>query len=300
MAISHCWISERFNKRDELEPFLDLLKDATVRVALLVNFHLLESLLEFLDLLGHGARVGVLPSIRHVTLEDILAVVDVVPQGLHQTNFSLNFSDLVLRALNGSWLLKLLSVVPKNVGVGNEISDLNVDTPEGLECSFFSCAVAVEVALLHGGDILLEALLVSSDLHAILLALTIDKRSDLLLDVLGELFEGIPLIEELLCLLDLLVLADIVDLEELESFVKLVKIEHRLVVLFVDNFHAGLDSNEGLYVRKIFLLGNAAGCGLFHETLHHLDLLLNVLHHSGTGQMVDVCRGSRVEAGSVR
>ena len=79
MAFSHCGVSERLNKRDELEPLLDLLKEATVSIALLVNFHSFEGLLEFLNLLCHGACVGILPSIGHVTFESILAVINVVP-----------------------------------------------------------------------------------------------------------------------------------------------------------------------------------------------------------------------------
>jgi hypothetical protein len=55
-----------------------------------------------------------------------------------------------------------------------------------------------------------------NDFLLILLALIIDTGSDLLLDVLSKLLERGPLVEELLCLLDLLVLADVVNLEELE------------------------------------------------------------------------------------
>ena len=79
MAFSHCGVSERLNKRDELEPLLDLLKEATVSIALLVNFHSFEGLLEFLNLLCHGACVGFLPSIGHVADESFLTAMDVVP-----------------------------------------------------------------------------------------------------------------------------------------------------------------------------------------------------------------------------
>ena len=137
------------------------------------------------------------------------------------------------------------------------------------------------------------------DLNGILLAFTINNRSNLFLGVLGELLEASPLTEEFLSLLDLLVLADVVLLKELKSFVELVKVKHRLVILFVNNFHAVLDSDKGLYICEIFSFGCTASVGRFHEVLHVLDLFLNVLHHSGTGQMVVSSGAGSTEASFV-
>ena len=77
MSLSHCWLSELLAERDELHPLLDLLKDADVGVALLVDFHALESSLELFDLFVHGAGVGLLPRVGHVALEGLLAAIDV-------------------------------------------------------------------------------------------------------------------------------------------------------------------------------------------------------------------------------
>jgi len=139
-----------------------------------------------------------------------------------------------------------------------------------------------------------------NDFLLILLALIIDTGSDLLLDVLSKLLERGPLVEELLCLLDLLVLADVVDLEELEGFVELVEGQHSGIVLSVDSLHAVLDSDECLHLRKILVLGLGTNLSFLHEVLHLLDFLLSVLDHSRAGQMVDVSGGGCAEGGNVR
>ena len=62
------------------------------------------------------------------------------------------------------------------------------------------------------------------NLLGILLALTLDKWSNLFLGVPGELFERVPLSKELRGLLRLLVLADVVGGEELKRLVELVEV----------------------------------------------------------------------------
>lgn len=196
-------------------------------------------------------------------------------------------------------MLKRFSMLPEFVRDLNELEDLLVNKLQGLECFIFSGIIAEEITLLHESDVRLEAFLVGSNLLGILLALSIDKRSDLFFYVSGKLFEGVPLVEELLGLLRLLVLADVIDCKELERLIELIEVQHCRVVLGVNNLHGVLDCNEGSHISEIFAFAGTAGLGLFHEGLHLLNFLLSVLHHSGAGKMVHVRGGGCVKTGSI-
>ena len=190
-------------------------------------------------------------------------------------------------------------MLPEFVRDLNKLEDLAVNKLQGLECFIFSGIIAEEITLLHESDVRLEAFLVGSNLLGILLALSLDKWSDLFFYVSGKLFEGVPLVEELLGLLRLLVLADVIDCKELERLIELIEVQHRRVVLVVNNLHGVLDCNESSHFREILAFAGTAGLGFFHEGLHLLNFLLSMLHHSGAGKMVHVRWGGCVEAGSV-
>lgn len=181
-----------------------------------------------------------------------------IPESLHKAHFVLDLTNLGLGLLDQLWVLESLGVVLELVSLLDEFNDLTVDAREALERSLTASVITVEVALFHGSDVSLEVFLVTNDDGCVSLALAVDERSDLLLDVLAELLEGAPLVEEFLGLLDLLVLADVVLLKELERLVELVQVERGLVVLLEDNLHAVLDADEVLDHGEVLVLEGQA------------------------------------------
>lgn len=299
MAFTHRGVSKLTAEGQELEPLLDLFEDANVSVALLVNLHALESSLELLDLFLHVVGLGLLPGVVHVSLEDGLAVGDVVPKTLEEADLVLDLANLGLGAFNHLGVLKLVRVVLELVSLLNEVVNLAVDLLEGAECGLAASVVPVEVALLHGSDVSLQVFLVAGDSCDVLLALGVDKGSDLLLDILGKLLERSPFIEEFLAKLDFLFFLDSVGGEELEGLVELVENERGLVVEGVDLGHVVLDAHEGLHIAQILVLAGSTGGGLLHEGLLGGDLLLSEFQEGRTGQVVGVGWGCGVEGSSI-
>ena len=132
MALTHGFVSKLTTKRQELKPLLDLLKDSSVRVALLVDLHALESSLELLDLFFHVISLGLLPSVVHVAVEDALAGGDVGPEALHEADLILDLTNLDLGSLDSLWVLELLCVVLELLRLLNEGVDLIVDVLKAL------------------------------------------------------------------------------------------------------------------------------------------------------------------------
>jgi len=286
MTGTHGWVTELTAKGKELEPLFDLFKKANVCVALLVDFHLLEGSLEFLDLFFHVVGLSLFPGVVEVTLEDGLAISDMIPEALHEANLRSDLVNLVLRLLNSTGVLELRSVVLELISAGLEITNFTVHCREASQRLRTASVVAVEVTLLHGSDESLEFLLVFGDNGGVTLALLLDKRSDLLSDVLSELVKASPLVEEFLSLLHLLILGDAVGLEELERLVKLIEQKAGLFLAVEDSLHAVLDSDEGFHISEILTLDLGAGMSFLHECAELLDLLLSILNEAGASQVV--------------
>ena len=268
MAFTHRWFTKLANERKELKPFFDFLEETNVRIALLVDLHLLEGSFELLDLFLHFVRLGTLPSVIHVSLEDSLALSDVVPKTLHKGDFVLDLCDLDLRSLNGSRVLKFLSIVSELSCGFNLFIDLGSNILQTLERGFATSVIFVEIALLHIGNILLELFFVAGNHSHVSLALSIAKRSNLFLDILGKFLETLPIILELLSVFDLLILGDTMGLEECKRLSQLVQDESSGIVLGVHHLNAGLHTNESLNIAKILILGLGSSISLFDECLH--------------------------------
>jgi hypothetical protein len=185
VAFAHRGVSKLTAKGKELEPLLDLLEDADVGVALLVDFHGLENSLELLYLFLHVVGLSLLPRVVHVTLEDELAGVDVVPKNLHDAHLVLALQNLGLGSLDCLGVLELDSVVLELVGPLNEGCDFAVHELERRKRRLAAGVVSVELTLLHLSDVGLEVFFVLVDVGSVFLAFVGHQGGDLLLDVLG-------------------------------------------------------------------------------------------------------------------
>ena len=273
-------------KGKELKPLFDLLKDTNVGIAPFVDLHGFKNSLELLALFFHVVSLGLFPSVIEVTLEDGLAISDVIPEALHEGNFVMDLCDLILGGLDGVRVLELRSVVLEFISATLEIMDLSVHGRKTIQRRLTASIITVEVTLLHGSNESLELFLVLDDHGNIALALLVAKRSNFFLDVPGELLEVSPLVEQLGRRLDLLVLRDTISLEELERLVELIEQKGCLIIFTVDNLHGILDGNEVLDYTEILLLNRRTGSSFLHESLQLLDLLLDILDQGGAGQMV--------------
>lgn len=224
MAVTHGWVSQLSNKWQEDEPLLDFIKDTAVSVGTLVNFHVLEGLEELLHLVFHLVGLSLNPLGLKVALEDLLASADVVPKTLHVAKLNLDRVDVLVAAINKVGVVELLGSVAEVTGLLLVSSHLGVDGLEAGECVLTTAIVLVEVTLLHFLNELLELLLKLSNRNVVLLGLSGNNWGDLLLDVLGELLEGVPVIEELPGLLDLGVLNRALGSEEVKGLLELVQL----------------------------------------------------------------------------
>ena len=234
MAFAHGRVSERTNKKNELQPLLELLEDSNIGVAPLIDLHGLELLLKPLDNFVHLFGVGGLPSVDLEAAECVLAFVGMVPEGLHEAHLVLDLTDLNLRWLNEVGVLELDCVVFEVLSLSNELVNLSVDALEGRESLLTASLIPVEISLLHEIVEVLKCVLVVVDSELIGLALIVNLLGDLLLDFFGELLETSPFVEELLGLLCFLLLVDTVSGKEFERLVELVKNESSLIVLEED------------------------------------------------------------------
>jgi len=90
MSRSHCGVSEVRNKREEYEPFLDLILNTEVSVALLIAPHFLERFELVLDFIFHVTWIRLDPLRVHVGLEDFLHLLNEVPESDHILDLLLN------------------------------------------------------------------------------------------------------------------------------------------------------------------------------------------------------------------
>ena len=88
-------------------------------------------------------------------------------------------------------------------------------------------------------------------------------------------------------------------LEELEGFVKLVKKKNSFVVLSLDGLDVCFDVDQSLNIGKIFVLDSGSTLSLFDEGHHLLDLLLSVLDHGWTSEVVVLGISCGIEGGSI-
>jgi hypothetical protein len=107
MAFTHGRVTELRDEGNELQPALDLFEDASVSVAALVNFHLLEGLLELLGHVIHVITVGVVPRGLQVALKVGLAGSDVLPERSHVVDLELDGINLLDGVVNEVGVAKL-------------------------------------------------------------------------------------------------------------------------------------------------------------------------------------------------
>ena len=149
MTITHGWISQLANKRQEDEPLFDFFENSGVRIAALVNFHFFECFEQFLDLFLHFVGVSLEPLQVHVTLEDSLALVDVVPQNLHAAHFSFHGRNLTFNVVDEGSLLEFLSLEEQFGALIVVILDFVLDARQRLKSLFSARVVLVEVSFFH-------------------------------------------------------------------------------------------------------------------------------------------------------
>jgi len=138
-----------------------------------------------------------------------------VPKGNHVLNLTADGFDCLYRICYHIRVAKLSGIVAiVSDFVIKDFKLIAYKTKAILGLSYTSL-VLVEVTLLHLSSVDFEVLLKLLDKVSGLLVLSVDQRSDLLLNVLCKLLEGRKFIEEFLDLLDLRVLGDPMLLEHL-------------------------------------------------------------------------------------
>jgi len=225
MTVLHGWVSELTSKWKEDHPLLDLLKDASVGVASLVDLHFLKRLKELLDGVLHVIGLNLLPRSLEVSLEDILAVANVVPESFNGSKLDLNLLNLTLGGVHELRLSKLLGCEAKLVHVVLEGLDVVLDTLDLHHGLLLASIVLVEFLLLQVSDVALELLLELADDLDVLLRLVFNKRLNLFASLSSELLQVGPVVEQLLGVLGFLVFANAVARQVVESFLELVKSE---------------------------------------------------------------------------
>ena len=144
-----------------------------------------------------------------------MLLFDKVPKGNHVLNLTADGFDCLDRICYHIRVAKLSGIVAiVSDFVVKDFKLIAYKTKAILGLSYTSL-VLVEVTLLHLSSVGFEVLLKLLDKVSGLLVLSVDQRSDLLLNVLCKLLEGRKFIEEFLDLLDLRVLGDPMLLEHL-------------------------------------------------------------------------------------
>lgn len=129
-----------------------------------------------------------------------------VPKTLHEGNLILDFLDLDLRSFDSGGVLEFLGIVSQLGGFVDFFFDLTIDILKAAKSGVTSSVVAIEVTFLHTNDVLLQVFFVFGNHVHVFLALSLAKRSDLLLGFLGKFLKAGPLGEGLGSLLYFLVL----------------------------------------------------------------------------------------------
>jgi hypothetical protein len=185
MALAHCGVTELRNERQELKPFLDLLKDTNGGVAALFNLHFFEGFLELFDFIFHFGGFEVLPSGGLVLLEDVLAVGDMLPKQFHVVDLQLDDIYLLHGVIDEAGVAKLRGDVAELVDFVLKIANFTVDTLEFLNGLILSTVVFVEVALFHLLGVVFLVFLQLVNSVVVLRGFLGHKRADFLLHILG-------------------------------------------------------------------------------------------------------------------
>lgn len=120
-----------------------------------------------------------------------------VPETFHVVDSDFDGLNILDSFVNKVWLSEFLSVESKILDVVLEDFELIEDTVKFLLSDFGSAFVLEELSLLHllveGGDLLFELL----DVGLVSIVLLLNQWSDLLLGVLGNLFQFSPVLVDL-------------------------------------------------------------------------------------------------------
>lgn len=171
---------------------------------------------------------------------------------------------MLIAAINKVGVVELLGSEAEVLGLLLIDRNLRVDTFELAQGVLTAAVVLVEVTLSHLLDERFEFVLKLANLGVVLLGLAGNNRSNLLLDVLGELLKTSPVVKELLGLLDLGVLGEVLGGKEGKGLLELVELEHHGILLDMHGVDGVNDSEEGLNLGEVLILGVGGGGGLFH------------------------------------
>lgn len=166
--------------------------------------------------------------------KDLLAVADVVPETLHVVQLKLDLINVLVATVNQVRVFELFGGEAEIGGLLLVVSNLREDSVKLLKSRFTTAIILVEVTLLHFLDEELEFILELANLNVVLLGLGGDDWGDFLLDVLGQFLETSPVLEEFLCLFDLVVLGEVLGGKEVKGLLKLIELQEHVVRVVVN------------------------------------------------------------------
>jgi hypothetical protein len=188
----------------------------------------------------------------------------VVPEHLHVSALGLDCVNLLVATVDQVGVAELVSGVTEVLNPGFKILDFRVDLIKFDEGLLTTAFILVEVALLELLSEKFHLFLELADLVVVLLGLRANQRSNFFLDVLSELLEIGPVVEELLGLLDLRFLGGSLTGQVVQGLLKLVEVEHGGFTLLVDLVNRVDNRDELLDVGEILVLGVGSLAGFFH------------------------------------
>lgn len=185
-----------------------------------------------------------------------------IPEHLHVVNSDFDGVDILDGFLNLIWKSELSGILSKILNGSLEISKFSKDTTKLLDSNGWSTDILEEFSLLHllgeGSDLILQVF----DAHVVHVLEVLDFWCNLLLDILGNLFEVIPFFADLGEALALRVLAKFCFLEHLEGFFELIDLKGDLIGFSEYVFDGFFDVKNFFDVFKILSFSHCVFLGI--------------------------------------